>query len=126
MGSSADGNAALPPVTPEASVPVVAAVLGAPAAEGIAPDAALPSKVNQVPLPDSSKGNELSSPLTPPKRDDVNEEDLEATRAAKRQRLEEIDNEMLDDRATVLKCLHHVASLEYTARQAQTLKEWQE
>eukprot|EP00435_Cladocopium_sp_Y103_P012810 s572_g3.t1 len=127
MGSSAEGNAALPPVTPEANAPVVAAVLGAPAPEEKAQDAALPSEVNQVPLPDSSKGNELASPLTPPKRDDLNEEeDPDAVRAAKRARIEEIDTEMLDDRAVVVKCLRYVqSSLEYTARQAQALKQCQ-
>eukprot|EP00435_Cladocopium_sp_Y103_P071900 s520_g38.t1 len=128
MGSSVEGNAALPPVTPESSAPVVAAVLGAPAAGGTAPDAALPEEVVHADAskaievqPDASKAAEMGSP-----GDDLNEEDPDAARAAKRARLDETDTEGLDDRGVVLKCLHHVqAALEHTARQAQALNECQ-
>eukprot|EP00435_Cladocopium_sp_Y103_P021638 s4229_g5.t1 len=48
-------------------------------------------------------------------------------RSAKRARIEEIDADEMDDRAVIVKRLHYVqSSLEYTARQAQALKQCQE
>eukprot|EP00435_Cladocopium_sp_Y103_P073174 s378_g42.t1 len=130
MGSSVEGNAAL---TTEAGTPAVpvgapATVLGTASLEGTMPEGTMPAEVNQ---PDASaKPSEMASPMTPrsPKVDEITEEDAEAIRAAKRARLDEADSEeVLDDRAAVMKCLHHVqAALEYTARQQKSIQELQD
>eukprot|EP00435_Cladocopium_sp_Y103_P073961 s101_g46.t1 len=128
MGSSVEGNAAL---TTEAGAPAVAVgppatVLGTASLEGTMPEGAMPAEVNQpdATTGDQPKPSEIASPMTP-KADEITEEDSEAIRAAKRARLDEAD-EVLDDRAAVLKCLHHVqAAVEYTARQQKSIQELQ-
>eukprot|EP00435_Cladocopium_sp_Y103_P062846 s1622_g24.t1 len=124
MGSSVEATQAVATEagTPAVAVGTPAVVLGTPSLEGT-----MPAEVHQ---PDASgdqpKPSEMASPMTP-KVDEVTEEDAEAIRAAKRARLDEAETEeVLDDRAAVLKCLHHVqAALEYTARQQKSIQELQ-
>eukprot|EP00435_Cladocopium_sp_Y103_P029069 s2135_g7.t1 len=130
MGSSVEGNAAMPTEAVAAGMEAVATVFATPAPEGAAPDAALPTEVVNA---DSSKGTELRPDASKetekgsPGDDIQDENDPDAVRAAKRARIEEIDAEGMDDRAAIVKCLHYVqSSLEYTARQAQALKQCQD
>eukprot|EP00435_Cladocopium_sp_Y103_P002373 s6437_g1.t1 len=122
MGSSVEG--AMP-----TEQQAVATVLATPTPEGAVPEASLPTEVVNA----DSKGTEVH-PVTSkdaeknsPGDDLPDENDPDAVRAAKRARIEEIEAEGMDDREVILKCLRYVqSSLEYTARQAQALKDCQD
>eukprot|EP00435_Cladocopium_sp_Y103_P029423 s3665_g7.t1 len=122
MGSSVEG--AMP-----TEQQAVATVLATPTAEGAVPEASRPTEVVNADSkgtevhPDTSKDAEKNSPG----EDLPDENDPDAVRAAKKARIEEIEEQGMDDRELILKCLRYVqSSLEYTARQAQALKECQD